>query len=100
MEVMMSGKAVTVELFGAARVIAGRSEVSITLEDGAAWQDAVVALADAAPELVGEVISADRRSLLSDYTFNLGGRVFMRDLARPVQLSEIARVTLMDFSDI
>ncbi len=53
-------KGIVVELMGAARIVAGRGEVSLSLQADATWRDAVEALARAAPELVGEVISKDR----------------------------------------
>lgn len=93
-------KQVTVELIGAARIVAGQAEVSLTLPDGATWRDAVAALARAAPGLANEVITGDRRDLLGAYTFNLGGRTFVRDLDEGLQVPEDGRVTLMDFSDI
>lgn len=93
-------KRITVELIGAARILAGQSEVSLNLGDEATWRDAVAALARAAPGLVNEVITGDKRDLLGDHTFKLGGRTFVRDLNEEVQPPEDGRVTLMDFSDI
>ena len=94
------GKSVTVELIGAARIVAGRKEIPLTLREGASWRDAVTALAREAPVLVGEVIAKDGHSLLGDYTFSLGGRTFVRALDAEVQPPESGRVTLMDFSDV
>lgn len=93
-------KRLEVELIGAARVLAGRREVGVTLAEGATWRDAVAAVARAAPALVGEVITEDRRDLVGSYTFNLGGRDFVGDLDEAVQPPESGRVTLMDFSDL
>ena len=93
-------KQVTVEMIGAARVVAGQAEISLTLPDGATWRDAVAALARAAPGLVNEVITGNKRDLLGDHTFKLGGMTFVGDLDEEVQPPEDGRVTLMDFSDI
>jgi hypothetical protein len=93
-------KNVTVELIGAARVVAGRKEISLALADGATWRDVIAALARAIPGLLGEVVAKDGRSLLGDYTFYLGGRTFVRNLDGEAQPPESGRVTLMDVSDI
>jgi len=99
-EGVVMSKSVTVELIGAARIIAGRGEVSLTLADGATWRDAIAALARAAPGLIGEVITTDGRGLVGAYEVNLGGRAFVPDLDEGMQPPEDGRVTLMDFSDI
>lgn len=96
----MMSKRVTVDLIGAARIVAGRREVPLTLADRATWRDAIAALGRAAPGLVDEVITKDKRDLVGAYAVNLGGRTFVRDLDEEVQPPEDGRVTLMDFSDI
>lgn len=93
-------KTLTVELIGTARIVAGRREVALTLPEGATWRDATGALARAVPALMGEVITEDRRDLIGSYTYNLGGRAFVRDLDEAVEPPESGRVTLMDFSDL
>ena len=96
----MMTKLLTVELIGAARILAGQAEVSLTLADGATWRDALTALARAAPGLVDEVISRDRRDLIGEHALKLGGRVFVSDLDEGLRVPEDGRVTLMDFSDL
>lgn len=93
-------KGLTVELMGAARIVAGRGEVSLSLRADATWGEAVAAVGRAAPELVGEVITKNGRDLLGSYTLMLGGRDFVRDLDEKVEPPEDGRVTLMDFSDL
>lgn len=90
----------TVELIGAARVLAGQAEISLTLADGATWRDALTALARAVPGLVDEVISREGRDLIGEYALKLGGRTFVSDLDESVRVPEDGRVTLMDLSDI
>lgn len=93
-------KRVTVELMGAARIVAGQREVSLTLPDAATWREAIAALARTVPELVGEVIAKHKRDLIGAYSLNLGGMEFVGDLDQPVEVPGDGRVTLMDFSDI
>jgi hypothetical protein len=93
-------KSLTVELIGAACIVAGRAEVALTLADNATWRDAIAALARAAPGLVREIITPDKRNLLGNYMFHLGGKTFVRDLDESAQPPESGRVTLMDFSDL
>lgn len=94
------GRGLTVELMGAARIVAGRGEVNVSLRADGTWREAVAAVARAAPELVGEVISKDGRDLLGSYTLMLGGRDFVRDLDEKAEPPGDGRVTLMDFSDL
>lgn len=96
----MVNKGLTVELMGAARIVAGRGEVSLSLHSDATWREAIAALARTVPELVGEVIAKDKRDLIGAYSLNLGGREFVGDLDQPVEVPGDGRVTLMDFSDI
>ena len=93
-------KSATVDLIGVARIVAGRKEIFLTLTDDATWRDAIAALARAAPGLVGEVIATDRRKLVGNYAFNLGGRTFVQDLDEEMQPPQDDSLTLMDFSDI
>lgn len=93
-------QSLTVELIGAARIIAGCSEVTVTLSEGATWRDITETLGRAVPALVGEVIARDGRDLLGAYTFNLGGRDFVGGLDELVEPPESGRATLMDFSDL
>ena len=70
---------VSVELFGNARVISGRSAADITVPASSHDRDIVTALADACPELVGAVVQADLSGLQSSYVFNVNGEKFVAD---------------------
>ncbi len=68
----------TVELFGAARLLAKTREVSLSLPEEATLAHVFSALAGRVPVLVGRVINADGGSLFSGYTCNINGLDFVR----------------------
>jgi len=68
----------TVELFGAARLLAKTKEVSLSLPQEATLSHVLSALAEQVPVLVGRVINRDRGSLVSGYTCNINGLDFVR----------------------
>ena len=68
----------TVELFGAARLLARTREVALSLPEGATLAQAYAALAEKLPVLIDRVIGADRGSLLNGYACNVNGLEFMR----------------------
>ncbi len=68
----------TVELFGAARLLAKTREVSLALPQEATLSHVLSALAEQVPVLVGRVINRDRSSLVSGYTCNVNGLDFVR----------------------
>ena len=76
----------TVKLDGISRVLTKRKEIVLTVAPGASWRDVVAALAKAAPALVGDVITRDKRGLLG--THNRSGKVSIRDLDALAVLSE------------
>ena len=69
--------AVTVELFGQARLACGAREVVVRVPTTAPVSAIVEALSKACPELVGTALRADRASLMESYTFNLNGTTFV-----------------------
>lgn len=75
----------TVELFGVARLRAKTDRVSLTLAPGADLSDALVALAEAIPTLVGPVLTANHRALTAGYACNLNGTNFTSDLHTPLR---------------
>ena len=75
---------VRVELFGHARTVAGVSEVRLTLPPTASASDLAVALASALPALVSTALDEDGTTLLSSYTANVNGTVFMGDDLVPI----------------
>ena len=68
----------TVELFGAARLLAKTREVSLALPQEATLAHVFSALAERVPILVGRIINHDRGSLVSGYTCNINGLDFVR----------------------
>ena len=67
---------VTVELFGMARIIAGRYQVIIRIGESTDSGEVAKLLALACPELVGKVILDDRTGLQDSYILNLNGTEF------------------------
>jgi molybdopterin-guanine dinucleotide biosynthesis protein A len=74
-----------VELFGVARLKARTDRVPLTLPGGATLGDALAALAEAIPALIGPVLTADRRSLISGFACNLNGTEFTHDMCTPIR---------------
>lgn len=74
----------TVELFGVARLIAGTTEVPVTLAAAATCSDAFTALLTRYPALGGRVIARDGSGLLAGYACNVNGRAFVRDTSTPL----------------
>jgi molybdenum cofactor guanylyltransferase len=68
----------TVELFGAARLIARTREVSLQLPAEATYAHVFAALAEKLPVLVGHVISRDGTTLVDGYACNVNGLHFVR----------------------
>ena len=68
----------TVELFGAARLLAKTREISLALPAGATLADVYSALAAKLPILLGRVITADGTNLFSGYACNINGLNFIR----------------------
>jgi molybdopterin-guanine dinucleotide biosynthesis protein A/molybdopterin converting factor small subunit len=68
----------TVELFGAARLLAKTKEVSLALPAEATFSDVFSALAEKLPVLVGRVISPDATRLVDGYACNVNGLEFVR----------------------
>ena len=77
---------VKVELFGHARTVAGVSDVRLALPPEASASDLAVALASALPALVSTALDEDGTALLTSYTANVNGIVFMGD--QPVRISQ------------
>lgn len=78
----------TVELFGAARLLAKTREVSLPLPQDATLAHVLCALADQLPILVGRVINRDKNSLASGYTCNINGLDFVRAPSAKIQADD------------
>jgi len=68
-----------------ARLKAKTARVSLTLPAGANVSDALASLAEAIPDLVGPVLTADHRALMAGYACNLNGTEFTPDLHTPLR---------------
>lgn len=64
---------IQVEFTGAAREIAGRREVSLTLPETATYREVIKCLAQIYPGLIGMIIAPDQSSLLSAMIFDRNG---------------------------
>ena len=67
---------VSIELFGAARLLAKTQSVALSLPQGATLAQVYSSLADKLPVLLGRVINSD--GLISGYTCNINGLDFVR----------------------
>ena len=67
---------VSIELFGAARLLAKTQTVSLSLPQGATLAHVYSSLADKLPVLVGRVINSE--GLISGYACNINGLDFVR----------------------
>ena len=70
---------VRVELFGLARMAAGRREMDVRVPAASSVRDIAQALADVCPPLCGVVVLEDGSGLLESYTLNLNGTSFVSD---------------------
>ena len=77
-----------VELFGTARLAAGRADVPLELRGIASVRQVVIQLAEACPELVGKAIRDDGRGVADGYVLNLNGTCFVDHLEQPVETGD------------
>jgi molybdopterin converting factor small subunit len=89
---------VQVEFLGLSRMVTGEKEISLELEDGATFKDIVRVLGDKYPELVGNVIQSDKRSLQAPNIFNLGAKRMIQAHHMDTSPSDGDRVILMSMS--
>ena len=71
---------ITIELFGTARLLAGKNKINITCDKPARLCELLRKLAYIEPKLVGIVISNDRNSLIKSFILNLNGDRFVTDM--------------------
>ena len=69
--------AVTVELFGMARIASGRRSVELALDGPGTTSELAAALLGASPELAGVAVREDGTGLLASYTININGIRFV-----------------------
>ncbi len=89
---------VQVELFGLSRIIAGEKMVRLSFKQDATFRDAVRALAQKYPDMIGDVIRADGETLQPPNILNLNGRCMIQ----PHQVDETIKdgdtIVLMSMS--
>ncbi len=74
-----TGVKLSFELFGRARMIAGKRIVQCYVPASADASALAATLAIECPELVGDVLRSDGLGLQRSYTFNLNGTSFLDD---------------------
>jgi molybdopterin converting factor small subunit len=78
---------IVVELFGNARLLAGRDTIDIVLPLEVSTSEVARHLAEAEPTLVGEVIRPEG-GLISSYILNLNGASFLSDSKRRIRIGD------------
>jgi hypothetical protein len=68
---------IQVELFGMARLVARCNRVQIRVPSDAGTGHLAAALAEACPDLVGDIVLEDRSGLQKSYAVNLNGKSFV-----------------------
>ncbi len=89
---------VQVELFGLPRLIAGKKEMTLRLEQDATFRDVVRVLARRYPDMIGDVIQADGETLQAPNILNLDGRRMIQARQMDESLSDGDRIILMSMS--
>jgi molybdopterin-guanine dinucleotide biosynthesis protein A len=85
LQTSVANLSLVVELFGVARLKAKTTAVPLALPEGAQLRDALAALADAVPSLVGPVLTLDRHALVNGYSCNVNGMDFTRNWQHPLR---------------
>lgn len=85
---------VTVELVGMARILAGQSEVTITLAGDATGRDALSALVAEVPALADNAIDITNMELVGAYLLSHGETGAITDLDAPLSLNSDSRLLL------
>ena len=70
---------VLVEFLAVSRVLTGQSEFSLDLEKGASIADAVEAIGKKFPQLLGQVIEKDGKTLIPTNVFSINGKKIIHE---------------------
>jgi molybdopterin converting factor small subunit len=89
---------VQIEFLGLSRLVSGQKEVSLEIAPDATFRDIVGILAHKYPEMVGNVIRPDRRTLQEPNIFNLNARKMVQAAQMDTVPSENDRIILMSMS--
>jgi molybdopterin converting factor small subunit len=87
-----------VEFLGLARLVTGKKEVSLEVEQGTTFRDLVRILAEKYPQLIGNVIRPDRATLQEPNIFNLNARRMIQSKQMDDAPNENDRIILMSMS--
>ena len=89
---------VQIEFLGLSRLVSGQKEVSLEIAPDATFRDIVGILALKYPEMVGNVIQPDRRTLQEPNIFNLNARKMVQAAQMDTVPNENDRIILMSMS--
>ena len=89
---------VQVEFLGLSRLVSGQKEVSLEISPDTTFRDIVGILAQQYPEMVGNVVRPDRRTLQEPNIFNLNARKMVQSAQMDTVPSENDRIILMSMS--
>jgi len=89
---------VQLELFGPARLIAGKKEISLDLREGSTFRDIVRMLSAEYPEMIGDVIQPDGETLQEPNIFNLNAKQMIQADQMGNTPSDGDRIILMSIS--
>jgi len=70
---------VTVEFTGISRMLTGKTEIAIPLQQGGRLQDVVQQIGHRFPALIGEVINEDGRSMIPTNLFSINGEQILHE---------------------
>ena len=86
------------ELFGLPRLIAGEKILILSLKQDATFRDAVQALAQKYPDMIGEVIQVDGETLQPPNILNLNGRRMIQPDQADETIKDGDTIVLMSMS--
>ena len=89
---------VQVELLGLPRLIAGEKTITLRLDEGATFRDAVRALSRMYPDMVGDVVQGDGETLQAPNILNLDGRRMIQPKQMDESLGDGDRIIVMSMS--
>ena len=89
---------VHVEFLGLSRLVSGKKQISLEIEADTTFRDIVGILADRYPEMIGNVIRPDRKTLQEPNIFNLNARKMVQAAQMDTVPSENDRIILMSVS--
>jgi len=89
---------VQIEFLGLSRLVSGQKEVSLEIAPDTTFRDIVGILAQNYPEMVGNVIRPDRRTLQEPNIFNLNARKMVQAAQMDTVPNENDRIILMSMS--